>query len=221
MPVGAYGKLVVTENGRTSIPRMVYKWNPRITIQSDYVNPDGKKHTHVNLSLHARATIDHSSLRDYPGDEMPAAGFITEWEKSASTISWSTDGNFTTVDPYFGGTSHTKCSDSGLRYFEDRDNGQMNYYENVGLDIDCDIVISYKVTQGAAGNTFTTDAEADIYFYKFYSPSSVTSDWTVNAQTFDNLEDWPSSIGAYTASEVVSWGAFSPDPLFDSSTEPR
>lgn len=97
----------------------------------------------------------------------------------------------------------------------------MNYYENVGLDIDCDIVISYKVTQGAAGNTFTTDAEADIYFYKFYSPSSVTSDWTVNAQTFDNLEDWPSSIGAYTASEVVSWGAFSPDPLFDSSTEPR
>ena len=59
------------------------------------------------------------------------------------------------------------------------------------------------------------------YFYKFFSPSSVTSDWTVNAQTFDYLEDWPSDIGAYTASEVVSWGAFSPDPVFDSSTEPR
>ena len=221
MPVGAYGKLVVTENGRTSIPRTVYKWNPKIKVQSDYTNSDGSKHTTANLSLYARATLSRTSLRDYPGDEMPTAGFTTVWEKAASSISWNSNGNFSTVDPYFGGTSQTTWADSGLRYLGDRDDGDMDYDKSVGLDISCSTVIPIKIEQTTSLGTFKSDDEIDISFSGFYKPSSVTSEWTVSGQSFDNLQDWPSGIGGITASEIVSWQAFSPDPLFDSSSEPR
>ena len=46
MPVGAYGDIVVRENGRTSIPRKLHRWRPQIKIDTTSNNSHHPIHAH-------------------------------------------------------------------------------------------------------------------------------------------------------------------------------
>ena len=57
MPVGAYGDIVVRENGRTSIPRKLHRWRPQIKIDTTFTLPQFL-HLNATVTLLARATME-------------------------------------------------------------------------------------------------------------------------------------------------------------------
>ncbi len=103
MPVGAYGDIVVRENGRTSIPRKLHRWRPQIKIGTTSDTLLNSVHDiNATVTLLARATMDMLSFRDSAWNDPPPAVFHAAWDIEGSNIAWKIDGSGTeTYDDVF------------------------------------------------------------------------------------------------------------------------
>jgi hypothetical protein len=221
MPVGAYGDIVVHENGRTSIPRKLHRWRPQIKIDTT-TNNGYPPFMHINatVTLLARATMETLSFRDSAWNDPPPAVFDAGWDLEGSNVAWKIDGSGTET---YDDTSITyQYNGSGLESFKALEaksysNGGTLYTFN-GSTIAFQVCVgglSYTMTQkisdgSSSQGVYDTGFCATIWDNNIIA---LSDDWTVAGGSYQDLL-WPHPI-------QINWNTFSAEPPFDPENEPR
>lgn len=224
IPAGAYGDIVLTDNGRKSIPRPLHRWKPQIKIEQTSNLYPPFLHLTATVTLQARATIDSWCFRDSVWNDPPAATFNTDWDSNSSNIAWKIDGQGTqTFDE--GYSMLYQYSGSGLDSFEKAEcSGSFGtfYGSTVYFDISCGnlpYTMTFKGSDGVGGQSEAT--------FSFYASLMDTNAVPVpGAYTATLEDDWSVEGGLYEDTSgidpvTIQWNAFSADPPFDINGEPR
>jgi len=217
MPVGAYGDIVIRENGRISIPRPLHRWRPQIKIDTTLiVSPFPFLHLNATVTLLARATIDSWCFRDSIWNDPPPATFTTDWDIDGSNIAWKIDGSGTqTYDLY---SMFYQYTGSGLESFRAAECSGSFYSFNgstASFHICCSklpFTMTFKGSDGAGGQD-----KPDLGFCATIWDDNIialSDDWTVAKGTYQDNNSGVDPV-------QISWNAFPAEPPFDMDNEPR
>jgi hypothetical protein len=216
MPVGAYGDIVIRENGRISIPRPLHRWRPQIKIDTTLINsPFPFLHLNATATLQARATIDSWCFRESIWIDPPPATFNTHWDIDGSNIAWKIDGSGTqTYDEY---SMFYQYTGSGLESFKKAEcSGSFYSFDGVtaSFQLCCSklpFTMTFRGSDGAGGQD-TPDLS---FCATVWDNNGITlaDDWTVTGGSCQDI----SSIDPVQ----ISWNAFSAEPPFDQDKEAR
>lgn len=202
-PVGAYGSVVITESGRNSMPCVLHRWNPKITLTGAV----GARQYTVRFTLQARATMDCDSFRSMAWDDAPPAVFETYWDADASFISWTVTGSETV------GGKHYTYAGTGQRSFGNRDGGGLRTAPNgTSVELSAYGPITWTTTETSGGSSVTYQDEDTISVSR--TGVGLAPNWTVSSASFDQPVGW-------SGTENISWAPFAANPPFDGTTEPR
>jgi len=230
VPVGAYGDIVVRENERTSIPRLLHRWRPQIKVKS-ISSPEDMPFMQydVTFTMQARATIGSGlkgsmltdplafpSFRDSIWNDPPPAQFAAWWDLSASNVAWKIDGEGSDGETYY------KYEGSGLKPLTEgvvggdttgiitNDSGT-----SVSLSIDAALPFTFTMKVLETGDVLTYEGLLPIWVQK--DNITLSDDWGVFQASFQSDDICP-PIGCMAQ---ISWNQFSADPPFDKDNEPR
>jgi hypothetical protein len=217
MPVGAYGDMVIRENGRVSIARPLHRWRPQLKIDTTIINSLFPfLHLNATVTLLARATVDSWCFRESAWIDPPPATFNTYWDIDGSNIAWTIDGSGTqTYDEYSMSYQYTGSGLESCRAAEC--SGSFYSFDGVtaSFQICCSklpFTVTFKGSDGAGGQD-----NPDLSFCATIWEDNVIAladDWSVAGGSHqDNI----SSLDPIQ----ISWNAFSAEPPFDQEKEPR
>jgi hypothetical protein len=221
--VGAYGDIVIRENGRTSISRPLHRWKPQIKVKSigssgiyPFIKYD------ITMTLHARSTIGlylpevltRDCFRDSIWNDPPPAQFAALWDVTASNIAWKVEGEGSDGDYYY------KYEGSGLKplietYPPEPEDGILTDESgaSVTLKVRAFVPFTWTVKDLANGSVRTLETVLPILVKK--DNIAISDDWGVFPASFQ------SDVVLGGGMAQIDWNAFSAEPPFDKDKEPR
>jgi hypothetical protein len=220
VPVGAYGDIVVRENGRTSISRPLHRWKTQIKVTSisSPENFPGIKYD-VTFTLQARSTIGlyipevvtRDCFRDSIWNDPPPAQFAAWWDVTASNVAYKIEGEG------YSGDQHFKYSGSGLKplietYPPDTKDGILTDESGTSVTLKIRVLLPFTMTI-ENGSTKTFETAFPIIIEK--DGIALSDDWGVFPASFQSDMLLPGGMAQ------ISWNAFAADPPFDMDNEPR
>ena len=233
VPVGAFGDIVVRENGRTSISRPLHRWKPQIKVKS-ISSPDGFPFMkyEVTYTMHARATlgfIDPSfsirdCFRDSVSNDPPPAQFQAWWDPTASNVAWKVEGEGSDGELYY------KYEGSGLKSIIELGGsldpgsviqGIWTDKSGTSVSLSIRVPIPFTVTIKDASGLVNNTLDAQLAFLVKKDNIAISDDWGVFPASFQGEVLTAAFEGGVNSMAQIDWNTFSAEPPFDKISEPR